>query len=80
MPCKTNRLLLTSLSCSSFIEIIRNEVLLKDVYFTIPVDDESILTGLSGYVRIEDVNLVGNTMLNEKESIISKLKSGVIFK
>ena len=63
-----------------FIEIIRNEVLLKDGFFTIPIIDESILTGLSGYVRIEDVNLVGNTMLNEKESIISKLKSGVIFK
>lgn len=63
-----------------FIEIVRNESILKTGFFTIPVIDESILTGLTGYVRIEDVNLVGDTMLNEKESIISKLKSGVIFK
>lgn len=63
-----------------FIEIVRNESVLKDGFFTIPVIDESNLSSASGYVRVEDVNLIGDTMLNEKESIISKLKSGVIFK
>lgn len=63
-----------------FIEIVRNESVLKDGFFTIPVIDESNLTSASGYVRVEDVNLIGDTMLTEKESIISKLKSGVILK
>lgn len=63
-----------------FIEIVRNESILKDGFFTIPVIDESDLSSASGYVRIEDVNLIGNTMLTEKESIINKLKSGVIIK
>ena len=63
-----------------FIEIVRNESVLKDGFFTIPVIDESNLSSASGYVRVEDVNLIGDTMLTEKESIISKLKSGVILK
>lgn len=63
-----------------FIEIVRNESILKDGFFTIPVIDESDLSSASGYVRVEDVNLIGDTMLTEKESIISKLKSGVIVK
>ena len=63
-----------------FITIVRNESVLKDGLFTIPVIDESKLSSASGYVRVEDVNLIGDTMLTEKESIISKLKSGVIVK
>lgn len=63
-----------------FITIVRNESVLKDGFFTIPVIDESDLSSASGYIRIEDVNLIGDTMLTEKESIISKLKSGVIVK
>ena len=63
-----------------FITIVRNESVLKDGFFTIPVIDESNLSSASGYVRVEDVNLIGDTMLTEKESIISKLKSGVILK
>lgn len=63
-----------------FIEIVRNESVLKDGFFTIPVIDESNLSSASGYIRVEDVNLIGDTMLTEKESIISKLKSGVIVK
>lgn len=63
-----------------FIEIVRNESVLKDGFFTIPVIDESDLSSASGYIRVEDVNLIGDTMLTEKESIISKLKSGVIVK
>ncbi|EPR2367440.1 hypothetical protein ACU04M_005174 [Escherichia coli] len=63
-----------------FITIVRNESVLKDGFFTIPVIDESDLSSASGYIRVEDVNLIGDTMLTEKESIISKLKSGVIVK
>ena len=63
-----------------FITIVRNESVLKDGFFTIPVIDESNLSSAAGYVRVEDVNLIGDTMLTEKESIISKLKSGVIVK
>jgi hypothetical protein len=63
-----------------FITIVRNESVLKDGFFTIPVIDESNLSTASGYIRVEDVNLIGDTMLTEKESIISKLKSGVIVK
>lgn len=63
-----------------FIEIVRNESVLKDGFFTIPVIDESNLSTASGYIRVENVNLIGDTMLTEKESIISKLKSGVIVK
>ena len=63
-----------------FIEIVRNESVLKDGFFTIPVIDESNLSTASGYIRVENVNLIGDTMLTERESIISKLKSGVIVK
>lgn len=63
-----------------FISIVRNDTVLSDGFFTIPIVDENLLSTNSGYVRVEDVNLVGNIQLNERETLISKLKSGVIIK
>lgn len=63
-----------------YIEILRNEALLKDGLFTVPIIDESILNGYNGFARIEEINLSSKATSLEKDMILSRLRSGVIIK
>lgn len=61
-----------------FIEIMRNETILSDGFFTIPIVDEGLLSAASGYVKVEEIQLNCAATKREKELIISLLKSGVV--
>lgn len=61
-----------------FIEIMRNEAILSDGFFTIPIVDEGLLSAANGYVLVEEIQLNCKATKREKELIISLLKSGVV--
>lgn len=63
-----------------YIDIIRNESILEDGFFTIPVIDEGILEPVKGYTRIEEIELNSRATMQEKDLILSHLSSGVIIK
>lgn len=62
------------------IVIMRNEGVLPFGFFTIPITDEKPLTGETGFVKIEDIELQLNAPDNEKDMIVSLLNNGVIIK
>lgn len=61
-----------------YIEIVETDKILADGFYTIPVIDESVLTGQTGFIRIEEINLKSNASKQNKELLISLLKEGVI--
>lgn len=64
-----------------FIEIVRSDAVLPDGFWTIPVTDEGILSGNSGYVEVQNVELKSSKAMRvEKNEIVSLLASGVIIK
>ena len=63
-----------------YIELIRNEGVNADKLFTIPVTDESLLAGNTGFVQVEQIDLKTNAHSAEKDMIINVLKQGVIIK
>ena len=63
-----------------YIEIVRNDAILANGFFTVPVVDESLISGQSGFIKIDNVELETSALGNEKAQIISLLNSGVIIK
>lgn len=63
-----------------YIEIVRNDAILPKGLFTVPVVDESLISGQSGFIKIDNVELETSALGNEKAQIISLLNSGVIIK
>ena len=64
-----------------FIEIVRSNSVLPDGFWTIPVTDEGILSGNSGYLEVQNVELKSSKAMRvEKNEIVSLLASGVIIK
>ena len=63
-----------------YIELIKDEAILTDKFFTIPVVDESILSGYNGYCEVEKIDLNSTGIKSEKEELLSILKNGVIIK
>ena len=63
-----------------YIELISHDAILPDGFFTIPIVDESIIGNQSGYIKVDNVNLVTKAISNEKAEIISLLSQGVIIK
>ena len=63
-----------------YIEIVRNDAILPNGFFTVPVVDESLISGQSGFIKIDNVELETSALGNEKAQIISLLNSGVIIK
>ncbi len=64
---------------TAYIEILENKAILENGFFTIPILDEDLLTNQSGYVEVENVQLITSATSREKENIISQLRNGVIF-
>ena len=63
-----------------YIELISHDAILPHGFFTVPVVDETIINGLTGYIKVDNVELVTGALGNEKAQIISLLNSGVIIK
>ena len=63
-----------------YIEIMRNDAILANGFFTVPVVDESLISGQTGYIKIDNIELETSALGNEKAQIISLLNSGVIIK
>lgn len=63
-----------------FIEIIRNDSYNADGVFNIPVKDESVLLGNTGFIKVNEIDLNVSATTNEKDAILNMLKTGVIIK
>ncbi|WP_459566861.1 hypothetical protein, partial [Enterobacter hormaechei] len=63
-----------------FIELVKTNLILPTGFYTIPVIDEGDLTGKTGYIEADNVNLNTTATARERELIVNTLKSGVIIK
>lgn len=63
---------------SPYIEILRNDAILENGFFTIPMIDESVLNAQIGFVKVDEIELKTTATNSEKSDILSLLKSGVI--
>lgn len=63
-----------------YIELISHDSILPHGFFTVPVVDETLISGQTGYIKVDNVELVTGALGNEKAQIISLLNSGVIIK
>lgn len=61
-----------------YVEILRNDAVLADGFFTVPVPDESLLSNQVGFVEVDEVDLKVTASKDEKEMILRVLNSGVI--
>ncbi len=63
-----------------YIELISHDAILPHGFFTVPVVDETLISGQTGYIKVDNVELETSALGNEKAQIISLLNSGVIIK
>lgn len=63
-----------------FIEIFRYEAINVDGEFNTPIKDYGLIGDNSGYIKVDDINIVSKATNTEKSVIYSALKSGVIIK
>ena len=63
-----------------YIELISHDAILPHGFFTVPVVDETIINGQTGYIKVDNVELITGALGNEKAQIISLLNNGVIIK
>ena len=64
----------------AYIEVIRNDTVLENGFFTIPIVDETLLIGQNGFVKIDEINLKVKASKDEKEMILNAINQGVIIK
>lgn len=63
-----------------FIEILKNEAVLADGLFTIPIDDEDFLSNHAGFIRVEEIELATKASYSEKSNLVLMLQGGVVIK
>lgn len=63
-----------------YIELIRNNAILENGFFTVPIVDESALINQIGFVKIDEIELMTSATMTERNKINSILTSGVIIK
>ena len=61
-----------------YIEIIQNIPILGNGFFTAPISAESKLNNEKGFIQVENINLNVKATSNEKDMILTALRSGVI--
>lgn len=61
-----------------YIEIIQNIPILGNGFFTAPITAESNLNNEKGFIQVENINLNVTATSNEKDMILTALRSGVI--
>ena len=62
------------------IEILRNDAVLENGFFTIPIADETLLIEQNGFVKIDEIDLKVKASKDEKEMILNAINQGVIIK
>ena len=63
-----------------FIEIVRSDAPLKDGLFSAVIVDEKILNTQTGFITVDNIDLVSKAIKSEKDELISILNGGVIIK
>lgn len=63
-----------------YIEIVKIPVVLADGQFTNPIVDEAILKGQTGFIQVEDIDLITSALQSEQAEIVSKLSQGIIIR
>ena len=63
-----------------FVEIYSENPILADGIFTVPVLDENVLLNETGYIEVNNIDLICDATTNEKNDIISLLKGGIFIK
>jgi len=63
-----------------FIEILQNDPMLPNGFFTGPVLDESVLEGEAGFIKVEEIDLISDATYLEKSKIVGLLQGGVIIR
>ena len=63
-----------------FIEIVRSDAPLKDGLFSAVIVDEKILNTQTGFITVDNIDLVSKAIKSEKDDLINILQSGVIIK
>lgn len=61
-----------------YLEVISNDAILIDGFFTIPIIDESAIGDNIGFIKVEEINLTTSALSNEISEIKNILASGVI--
>lgn len=61
-----------------YIEIIQNMPILGNGFFTAPITAESKLNNEKGFIQVDNINLNVTATSNEKDMILTALRSGVI--
>lgn len=63
---------------TAYIELLSNDAILENGFFTIPIIDETVINNCDGFVKVDEINLVSKATSNEKNMIVSLLSRGVI--
>lgn len=63
---------------TAYIEMLSNDAILENGFFTIPIIDETIINTCAGFIKVDEINLVSKATSNEKNMIVSLLSGGVI--
>ena len=63
---------------SAYVEISKHEVMRPDNYLLTPVEDFGILSGKTGFIKVEEIELQTSATYSERQQILSILGEGVI--
>ena len=61
-----------------YIEMLSNDAILENGFFTIPIVDETVINNCSGFIKVDEINLVSKATSSEKNMIVNMLSRGVI--
>lgn len=61
-----------------YIELLSNNAILENGFFTIPIIDETEIVNCSGFIKVDEINLVSKATTNEKNMIVSLLSRGIV--
>ena len=63
---------------SAYVEISKHEAMRPDNYLVAPVEDFGILSGKTGFIKVEEIELQTSATYSERQQILSILGEGVI--
>lgn len=73
-------LLLKNESHTAFVEVVRGDPVLPNSEYMATVDSEGVLENVKGFIKVDEIEVVGSATSYEKELIHSILEDGVIIK